>query len=240
MEGASTPASAFDRTPDCMSDRESPTGGARMKRSLSNVAGALIVLGVLLSLWPASLAAQPPRPFIESAADHAMAKLEPSLRSRVAAGGEELVGVAVRAVQGTDVSRYMIESLTRPFVDDGEQTTFGKVRANSVLKLAGLPGVRAIQALTFAASAAPPPPPDGHTREAPPLGVLRSRMGALKALDVPWSATATTASEPLDTGWFDVLDSHKSSKAWAKGYRGEGVFTAVIDDGVDFAHPDLM
>ncbi len=206
-----------------------------------------LILASILSLFgPISVSlAQPPpppkpKPPVKTATDKAMAKIEPSLRPKAAAGGEELVSVFVTALEGTDVSQYMVESLTRPFVDAGEQTTFGKAKAGNLLKLASLPEVTSVQPLVFAPNAAPPPPPDGHRREKPSLEALRKRMEELKAIDVPWSATAEAAARPLPTGWFDVLDTHRSSRAWAKGYRGEGVRVAIIDDGVDFAHPDLM
>jgi len=41
------------------------------------------------------------------------------------------------------------------------------------------------------------------------------------------------------TGWFDVLDNHKSAAAWANGFTGAGVKAMVNDSGVDFCHPDL-
>ena len=215
-----------------------------MRKFLSKACAVLTVLAMVMALLPVALSAQPPipraKPQVKTAVDKAMSKIEASLRSKATAGGEELISISVRIQQGTDVSRYMVESLTRPFVDDGEQTTFGKVKASSLLKLAALPAVSAVQPLAFAANAAPPPPPDGYQKEAPPLEELRGRMEALKAIDVPWSGKAEAAGQPLPTGWFDVLDSHQSSKAWNKGYRGEGVLVAVVDDSVDFAHPDLM
>ena len=36
------------------------------------------------------------------------------------------------------------------------------------------------------------------------------------------------------------MDGHKSSEAWKKGFEGNGVIVGVIDDGIDFAHPDLQ
>jgi len=41
-------------------------------------------------------------------------------------------------------------------------------------------------------------------------------------------------------GWFDARDGHAAIEAWELGYRGEGVRVAVLDDPIDFAHPDLM
>jgi uncharacterized repeat protein (TIGR01451 family) len=37
-----------------------------------------------------------------------------------------------------------------------------------------------------------------------------------------------------------VRDVHGASVAWTKGYTGTGVVAAVVDTGVDFAHPDLQ
>jgi WD40 repeat protein len=34
--------------------------------------------------------------------------------------------------------------------------------------------------------------------------------------------------------------NHKANDAWSKGYTGSDVKIAVIDDGIDFAHPDLL
>src|SRR6267143_1101486 len=36
-----------------------------------------------------------------------------------------------------------------------------------------------------------------------------------------------------------AIDRHNFPVAWAQGYRGQGVNVAVIDQGVDFGHPDL-
>lgn len=30
-----------------------------------------------------------------------------------------------------------------------------------------------------------------------------------------------------------------SPLAWAQGYTGKGITTAIMDDGVDYMHPDL-
>src|SRR5437870_11904845 len=36
-----------------------------------------------------------------------------------------------------------------------------------------------------------------------------------------------------------AIDRHNFPAAWAQGYRGAGVNIAVVDQGIDFGHPDL-
>jgi len=66
----------------------------------------------------------------------------------------------------------------------------------------------------------------------------RARLDAIRAIDVPFAEAP--APEVMAEGWFDVLDGHKSSKAWEKGFTGQGVVVGVLDYGVDYSHPDLM
>ena len=219
------------------------------KKSLPKILIVGLILALvlpLLSLVPEVGATQPPAPpkppmEVKTAVDEALAKIKPELREKAVAGGKELVDVFVTAVEGTDVSQYMTQSFTRPFVSLGEQTTFGFVRAGSLLKLASLPGVTSVQPIVFGPSAGPIPPPDPDV-QAPVLSAeqLRARMAELKAIDTPWSGEMEYGQSKQPTGWFDVGPGHKSSKAWAKGYTGKGVRVAVLDQGVDFGHPDLM
>lgn len=37
-----------------------------------------------------------------------------------------------------------------------------------------------------------------------------------------------------------TVDQHKATKAWDMGYDGSGINIAIIDSGIDFAHPDLQ
>jgi hypothetical protein len=41
-------------------------------------------------------------------------------------------------------------------------------------------------------------------------------------------------------GWWDVEEGHQAREAWDMGFRGEGVSVAVLDNAVDFSHPDLQ
>ena len=40
-------------------------------------------------------------------------------------------------------------------------------------------------------------------------------------------------------GWWDVRSGHAAAEAWSMGFRGDDVSVAVLDDAVDYAHPDL-
>ena len=51
--------------------------------------------------------------------------------------------------------------------------------------------------------------------------------------------TAYSESAFLPTN-IDGIKNHKVPEAWAYGYQGEGVEIAIVDDGVDLAHPDLL
>jgi len=88
--------------------------------------------------------------------------------------------------------------------------------------------------------------------EAPVEGLAGTSVAA------PDPEISTTSSDPAGTsaaagpaadraapgpgggdGWWDVRHGHAAMEAWAMGYRGEGVAVAVLDDAVDYAHPDL-
>ena len=77
------------------------------------------------------------------------------------------------------------------------------------------------------------------------LAALRVSSQDLKDKTVSWEDARVFGDgvpypEPKD--WFEVLTigPHKAEAAWGRGFTGEGVTVAVIDDGIDPAHPDLM
>ena len=41
-------------------------------------------------------------------------------------------------------------------------------------------------------------------------------------------------------GWWDVREGHSAMDAWNMGYKGSGVKVAIIDEQIDYAHPDLQ
>jgi putative cell wall-binding protein len=69
-------------------------------------------------------------------------------------------------------------------------------------------------------------------------------LAPIKALfGLGTSAGSTSGADPgskFAAGWFDVRGDHLSANAWAKGHTGKGVRVAVVDEGVDFGHPDLQ
>lgn len=207
-----------------------------MKRTTLFSKGVFLALAIvlMLALIPtASTAASPsaPDPGVRTSADGAVAKIHPRLRaqlglqngalSAMAASDELQILVYVNA--GTDISRYMVWSLTRPFIDPlGHQAVTGVVKAGNILKIASLPDVAAVK--PFENTAELPRPLDDE----PGLSkaALQARQEALRAAGV--------------TGWWDVGPGHNAEGAWDLGYTGQGVKAMVNDSSVDFAHPDLM
>ncbi len=158
-----------------------------------------------------------------------------------------------------DLSAYFVDGkvYARPAMGKGEfrvQMFFGQVYAHNVTKLAYLAAVDAILPLTVeqdgqpmdmpiddaatAPSSAPAPGPDQWA-------ALRNQAETLRAASVDW-ADAKAIGDGKDllapADWFEVNPAgpHKAEVAWKRGFRGEGVAVAVLDDGTDFAHPDLM
>jgi subtilisin family serine protease len=184
-------------------------------------------------------------------------KVAPSLRD--ASAGKDGVRQRFVVVQSTgplDLGAYgsVVHAFNWP---GGERVTIARVRGRDLERIAALPGVYAVGSGE----------PSG-TRRTPDHGtpgdVVATRLArdtwrdALRSAP-PWSAPESravavasgaavdgdrTASDvpplPGTEGWYDVSRGHAAREAWDLGYRGGGVRVAVIDDAVDFAHPDLQ
>ncbi len=209
-----------------------------MNRSLFRVMAVLVALGLLTSLFlggASFVGAKPQRPpQVHTRMDEVVRKVHPHLRGRVASmRPAEQIQIIARVMAGTDVSQYFEgQVLVRPFMDPlGLQAVFGTTKIGSVYKLAALPGVSYIQLPESIVDV--PQPPEPELVYTPSLEAIAQR-----AAEQPGEAPEGAAVEP--TGWFDVLEGHKSAAAWDKGFTGEGVKVMVNDTGTDFAHPDLQ
>jgi hypothetical protein len=207
---------------------------------------AIGTVALMLAVLPLAVGrAQPPTPApattVTTSADAALAKLHPDLREIAQTGGDQVLFVQINAAQGTDVSPYVLQSITRPFAPLGEATTFARVKASSLTKLAAVPGVVRVQPVRFEITHMPPPPMEPDAMHRPSLEERRARIERLRAIDIPWNEAPPLrgiGEEP--TAWYDVQKGHATKGAWAKGYRGQGVKVAVLDSGTDLAHPDLL
>ncbi|MBE0697727.1 MAG: hypothetical protein IH586_12470, partial [Anaerolineaceae bacterium] len=162
--------------------------------------------------------------------------------------------VSVLVQPGTDIRQFFLQSArSRQF--GGFQWVNGQINPEQLLKLASHPQVLGIISTdTY------------HVEEAPGLedlraqvphlavdearkylaqggpGILRQQLQQRKAAaplrspsaPVPSALASSAGSAP------SLLDIHDVRKAWAAGFKGEDVIVALVDTGVDFAHPDLQ
>ncbi len=78
-------------------------------------------------------------------------------------------------------------------------------------------------------------PADGPTT---PVAVTEGAPPAVYPSDEVGAGTTGTGPGPVPM-LSSAIDRHGFRDAWAQGYQGQGVTAAVIDQGVDFGHPDL-
>jgi subtilisin family serine protease len=169
--------------------------------------------------------------------ESALKKIAPSMRQLAQDGGKAMVPVVVEVEAGVDLSGYLSGLLARPFVFRGNVMVYGTARAGDLLSIASMPEVLAVGSHDLAPDRIVVDSPFAPDREVDD-DLRRAQLDAMRAIDVPF-AEAPPAKVNTE-GWFDVQDGHKSSYAWEKGFTGEGVVVAVIDDGIDFGHPDLV
>ena len=168
--------------------------------------------------------------------DVALLKIDPLLRDQAQAGGKDLVDLYV-SVQGfADLEQYLTNAIYRPAVFAGIRNVYGKAYAGDLISIAQQEGVLAIVAVKQELQLPFDPQPEG----APDLAAQQARMQELLANELTFEEAQAQSVEAGVQGWFDVEDGHKSSTAWEKGFTGEGVIVGVLDDGIDFGHPDLQ
>lgn len=164
-------------------------------------------------------------PFPTHADDHQptpeeiVAKIDPRLRDLAHSGSQGLVLVDCIVQPGVDLMPLFERALLRPSLEPFGPRITGYIRADRLSKLASSPSVQAVMATGFPR---PEPYPASLTQ------TNNEEQALLLSDDQAWAS-----------GWFEK-DYVGWETAWANGFTGNGVFVAVLDDGVDFGHPDLM
>jgi len=185
------------------------------------------------------------------------AKLARGLRERaieVASHAKEATArrepVIVRSLARLDLGQFSdyAHQFTWP---GGEHVAVLDAAPADLLRIAALPGVYAVDWASPEAPSEAPRPPGFERPEltAPEISALRARLrsapawGEAPAPDARGAGVGDKAHSPdpgAADGWFDVRSGHAAREAWELGYEGDGVRVAVLDDAVDFAHPDLQ
>ncbi len=212
---------------------------------------SVLVLVTILALLVPALPAVAENPGQTASPSQVLAKLQPELR--VAAqnpGGKDAAPmfVVVHAAKGADFSAFASKVIaTNPDLDDEMQEYSFPVRAAQLLELAGRRDVIAVQAVRFERNGPDPLSEEERATKPLPPGkeVLAAQRAQISANKVDWKdakafGDGRSQIRPMD--WFEVdaAGPHKAEAAWARGWDGTGVVAEVNDDGVDWAHPDLM
>lgn len=196
----------------------------------------LLILAAALSLAPATMARQlagqgaahtDPRAKIHA---DLLSDIDAALSSgaRLNAATASMQFVA-RIVPGTDLGPYAERWFARPFVDPlGLTVGAGSAQPSKLLKMAALPGVIFLQRPELLVE---PPKPVDTDVEKQLNSAIRPKLNTDPNAPRPG---------PAPNGWFHTTGAiHGSTRAWSKGYTGEGVRLMSNDLGADYCHPDL-
>lgn len=222
-----------------------------------------VIAALIFTISPTTAFSQdpdPPRPpEVETSTTQDVSKVHGDLQAAVRlVDPRDEIFVVLRILPGANIQEYFSGPvMIRPFVDPlGLQVAVGQVRAANVYKLASIPGVVFLQKAESIVD--PPVPPEPELAFSPSRKALRDRAaavagpGADSSADIPSAPSGERISDgqPVEpespgtgadpTGWYDVMEGHKSAAAWAKGFTGDGVRVMANDSGIDFAHPDLQ
>ena len=195
----------------------------------------------------------PPVPTLGTAAEQALTRIDPLLRDKALAGGDEQVLVWVMAAPDVNLGLYgqVLTDATDKVL--GSRRVFMRVPARSLLKIAGVEGVAAVISVGPKPEPAPPDPeaPGGrvHGVALSPDDLKIDPQRAEELRQMHAQAQQVTAPPKIESPaapehWFE--DGNQGVYAtWAKGILGRGdpanpVRYAVIDTGVDFCNLALL
>ncbi len=163
-------------------------------------------------------------------------RLSPALQALSRTASDEAVPVMVVMRDGGDVSSLLQHASVVEVA--GLRLVRGRASARVLAKLAQAPGVEAV--LDAGPRPVPPPPDPDVASDQKPMDRQRTRQALrsapawkpLRRREAPKPPTETP-----DSWWGNgFIGVHE---AWDLGFDGAGVNVAVMDTGVDFAHPDL-
>lgn len=154
-------------------------------------------------------------------------------------------------VDGKLIGRTQESIIRNEMLSGSDQIFSGLILPHNLLKVASFPQVKKILNTEPVRLETEPVPAD-DTRQMPDLkdwATLRANADKLRQGSLSWNEekniddTQLAVSTPQSSDdWFEMspMGPVKVEAAWERGFMGQGVKVAVIDDGIDFAHPDIL